>query len=366
MKNQKTTMATKGISKKYNLCNFCSLRLESKKSKNTTEKCFICKDIFQKVDDIVGKALMEIAPYEFSSFETGIIIKPSLIDRDDQIKSQFQIKGVNSIKSSLNNEIAKKLSRKTKTKIKHRNPDLTIKINLKDDSYEINSKPMFVYGRYIKKIRTLAQKQRNCNNCAGKGCHNCSFHGLENFNSVEGKISEFLIRKFNCQQIRINWVGGEEKSSLVLGNGRPFFVKIINPKKRKVNLRRKTILDGIELIELRKILEPPTGQIFFKSKVLILIKTEKTVKLTTLKKIEKLEMPLEIHVDDKKTMVKKIYKINFKKTASNLLNITILADGGIPIKSFIKSSYVSPNLTNLLKTQCECLQFDFKKIDVVS
>ena len=66
---------------------------------------------------------MEIAPYEFSSFETGIIIKPSLIDRDDQIKSQFQIKGVNSIKSSLNNEIAKKLSRKTKTKIKHRNPD---------------------------------------------------------------------------------------------------------------------------------------------------------------------------------------------------------------------------------------------------
>ena len=42
------------------------------------------------------------------------------------------------------------------------------------------------------------------------------------------------------------------------------------------------------------------------------------------------------------------------------------ADGGIPIKSFVKTSLVSPNLTNLLKTKCECLQFDFKKIDVMS
>ena len=367
MKNQKIiSRGVTRISKKYDLCNFCSLRLESKKTKNITKKCFICKNIFQKIDEIIRRILIEVSSYEFSNFETGITVKPSLIDKDDHVKSQFQIKGVNSIKSSINNEIAKKLIRKTKTKIKHRNSDLTIKINLKDDSYEVTSKPVFIYGRYIKKTRTLAQKQRDCSNCSGKGCYICNFHGLESFNSIEGKIAEFLIRKFECQQIRVNWIGGEEKSSLVLGNGRPFFVKIINPKKRKTIIRRKNILDGIELIELRKILEPPSGQIFFRSKILILVKTEKYVKASTLNNLGKLEMPLEIRIDGKKNMLKNIYKISFKKGPSNSLKINMYADCGIRIKSFIKNSRVSPNLTNLLKTKCECLQLDFKKIDVMS
>ena len=42
------------------------------------------------------------------------------------------------------------------------------------------------------------------------------------------------------------------------------------------------------------------------------------------------------------------------------------ADGGIPIKSLIQSSDIVPNFTELLQNECECIQFDFKKIDVVS
>ena len=42
------------------------------------------------------------------------------------------------------------------------------------------------------------------------------------------------------------------------------------------------------------------------------------------------------------------------------------ADGGIPIKSFIQGSNVTPSCTHLLKSKCECIQFDFKKIDVMS
>ena len=41
-------------------------------------------------------------------------------------------------------------------------------------------------------------------------------------------------------------------------------------------------------------------------------------------------------------------------------------DGGIPFKSLIQDSYVTPNITSLLKNKCECIKFDFKKIDVVS
>ena len=49
-----------------------------------------------------------------------------------------------------------------------------------------------------------------------------------------------------------------------------------------------------------------------------------------------------------------------------LLHLFLYADGGIPIKSLVQNSTVIPNFSNLLQNKCECIQFDFKKIDVVS
>ena len=121
MKNAKTTQKlTKEISKKYSLCNFCFSRLTSKKNTKSIQKCYICKNIFQQINDISTRILESMSLYEFSNFETGIILKPSVIDRDDHIKSEFQIKGVNSIKASVNHEISKKLARKIKSEIKHK------------------------------------------------------------------------------------------------------------------------------------------------------------------------------------------------------------------------------------------------------
>ena len=357
---------SKELSANYALCKFCSIRLTDKKNKESNQKCFICKNIFEQIDNIVIRILESVSSYEFSNFETGIIIKPSLIDRDDHIKSEFQIKGVGSVKSNINHELSKKLARKTKTKINHVDSDLAIKVNFKDSSYEIKSKPIYIYGRYTKQSRTLTQKQRNCTNCLGNGCHTCNFHGLQNFDSVGGQITKFLITKFNCEQVKINWIGGEEKSSLVVGNGRPFFAKMINPKRRKKTIRTNPKLKGIKLLELRKINAPPKGQILFKSKVEIIVETDDQINDGLLNNLELFDMPLDIHIDGKKPSSKKIYKISFKKISSRRLKINIYADGGIPIKSFIQNSYVVPNFTDLLKNKCKCVQFDFKKIDVVS
>jgi len=175
-----------------------------------------------------------------------------------------------------------------------------------------------------------------------------------------------LIDKFDCQQVKINWIGGEEKSSLVLGNGRPFFAKIINPKKRKRILRTKMKLDGIQLLELRKIKAQPKGQISFKSRIEITIKTHDHIKDRILTGLEKLDMPLQIQINGKKNTLKNIYKIKFKKMTPKLLKVNMYADGGIPIKSLVQRSNLVPNFTSLLQNECECVQFDFKKIDVLS
>jgi len=257
------------ILKNYNLCEYCTGRLISKivgkpssKSlgkkylikykKTSTTKCYICKNLFENLDFMLSNIYEKSDDVDFKTFNLGIILKNSFLERDDLIKSKFKLKGIENIKFGVSAEIIKKISRRTKSKRIVDNPDLFIQANFKDESCTIRTKPIFVYGRYNKKIRKLPQKQVLCKSCNGIGCHNCNFDGLETLESVESNISNFLIKKFDGNQVKINWIGGEDQSSLVLGDGRPFFAKILNPKRRNRILRKSLKLEDIYILSKYK------------------------------------------------------------------------------------------------------------------
>ena len=42
--------------------------------------------------------------------------------------------------------------------------------------------------------------------------------------------------------------------------------------------------------------------------------------------------------------------------------LDLFADGGIPIKSFIQNSDLTPNVSDLIQNSCKCIKFDFKNI----
>ena len=267
------------MEKNYPLCKHCERRLvpksiaknNSKFNKLSKSKCYICKDIFETLDSMLFNIYEKTSNFDFKTFNLGLTLKHSYLERDDYLKSKFKIKGIENLKFSISNELAKKIVKKTKSKRVSEHPDIFLQINFKDESCKIRSKPIFVYGRYNKKIRKISQKLKSCEKCNGIGCHNCNFTGLENIESVEGKISSFFKKKFDSAQVQINWIGGEDQSSLVLGNGRPFFAKILNPKKRNRFLQKSSNLDTVSLSELRKLSVQPKGSVPFKSEVSITI-----------------------------------------------------------------------------------------------
>ena len=380
MKSQSNTISK--ILKNYDLCEYCTGRIISKLvgkssskllgkkylkkfNKSSKNKCYICKNIFDSLDSMLSSIYEKSNIIDFRTFNLGLILKPSFLERDDCIKSKFKIKGIENIKFDLSKELAKKISRRTKSKRIMNDPDLFIQANFKNESCTLRSKPIFIYGRYNKKIRKLSQKQTLSLRCNGVGCHNCNFKGLENIESVEGKISNFLIKKFDGNRVKINWIGGEDQSSLVLGNGRPFFAKVLSPKKRNRILRKSSDLDGVFLSELQKLPEQPKGSIPFKSEVSIIIDTEKAISLTQLTKLKILEN-ITIHDSskDKKNTHKRIYKVGYKKLGKTSFVLELFADGGLPIKSFIQNSDISPNVSDLLENSCKCKKFDFRNIIV--
>ena len=361
------------ILQNYNLCENCTRRLilksytkkSPKSRKSSKSKCYICKDVFDTLDSLLFNIYEKIDTFDFKTFNLGLTLKNSYLERDDHIKSKFKIKGIENLKFSISNELAKKITKKTKSHKIIGDPDIFLQVNFKDDSCVIRSKPIFVYGRYNKKIRKISQKLKSCEICCGIGCHHCNFTGLENIESVEGRISYFLKKKFDAHRIQINWIGGEDQSSLVLGNGRPFFAKIINPKKRNRLLRKFFDLDTVSLSELRKLSVQPKGTVPFKSEVSITIDTKKLITSFALKKLNILKnAEIMNYSKDKRNNLKRIYDVHYKKLGKTTFLLDLFMDGGIPIKSFVQNSDLSPNISELLENQCLCKKLDFKNIVV--
>ena len=372
------TSITNSILKKYDLCDQCLGRLFSKQlhlssnkflgkklKKNYTSKgkCYVCKDLFSNLDYFLKLMLDLSSNYEFQTYGVGIIIKPSIVDRDDFIRSKYKLKGIDSIKTDIAKELIKLFTKKTQKTLDSFDPEITFTVNLKDESCQLHSKSITIFGKYIKSERGYAQKQTSCDNCSGTGCRVCDFHGISEFESIEGIISKLIFKKFGGTTTKFTWIGGEDKSSLVLGNGRPFFVKIKNPSKRKSKLSDEKF-DSVSVFNLKLVDTFPKKPLNFYSRIKIKISAKLQINSKKLKKLKDLTTcPIVIYEKSGKRYEKKIFDLKYKKNTTNLFTIIMSAEGGFPIKRFVIGDDVSPNISSLLDNSCVAQEFDF--LDIV-
>ncbi len=369
------------ILKNHDLCDSCLGRLFSKQmnlSSNkllgkklkmsigqSSKKCFICKNLLDNLMPYLKLMFDASSKYDFSSMVVGALIKPSIIDRDDYIRSKYKLRGIDSVKTDITKELGKQFTKKIKKTIDFLNPDLTFTINFKDESCQLRSKPILLHGRYTKSKRGLPQKQKSCVNCYGKGCRSCNFHGISEYASVEGKISKFLFNKFGGTTTKFTWVGGEDKSSLVLGSGRPFFVKIQNPFKRNLSLPRKITVDPIVIHNCKIISDLPKTPIKFNSSIELKISTENEIQSTVMKNLRVLlGAPVVVYEKSGKRSEKYISNLKYKKTSKNNFTLFIKVEGGLPVKRFVDGDDVTPGIRQIINDKCTCLTFDFLEIDL--
>lgn len=368
--------AAQKILKEYDLCDQCLGRLFAKKLglasnkklgqkirkklKSKSAKCFVCKNTFDIIPTYVAKMKEVSSDYDFDTFLVGSKLKPSILDRDDHLRSKFQLRGIDGVKSSITRELAKQFSRATKKKGEQLDPDLTLTIDFKTESCDIQSKPLYLSGRYTKPNRNMPQKQKPCQNCLGKGCVSCNRHGISEYNSVEGVMSKYYFEKFGAAQAKITWIGGEDETSLVLGSGRPFFAKLIQPKKRKLRLPKKIALDGITIHSPKIIKKIPAMPIRFASKTKLLVRTEQPI--GDLSVLSGLKGTIAMYEKSGKRSEKKIYDVKYKPDSENSFYLWLHLDGGVPLKRLVSGEDVFPNVSDLLQNKSRCETFDFENV----
>ena len=71
------------------------------------------------------------------------ILKRSVVERDDKIRSKFRLRGADSIKTEITRELGKKFAKKTRTRLDHLLPDITLTMNFRTDKCEVKTRPVF-------------------------------------------------------------------------------------------------------------------------------------------------------------------------------------------------------------------------------
>jgi len=299
----------------------------------------------------------------FPTIDIGTRLPYLFYENEDYVRSMFQVKGSNGIKSQINLLIREKLQKDEKYVIDHFDPDYKFDVVIENDlSFRVDckAKEFYLLGRYVKLGRGIPQKDKTL---MKKDSQNVPkmIHMKEK--SIENSIRSAVQSEYHPEDIKITWTGSEDKNSLVLGRGRPFIVKVINPK-IKDTYEKKVIDDGVEL-QFRKI-EHDQIDYYGKYRVLVTVLVKIDDKVSHFSHFQNLVQALRGEVSyivkNRKT-IRNIYFAKLVNAEDDKLEISFDMDNGIPIKQFIGGNEpIDPCLSIILKTKCECIYFDIDDV----
>ena len=374
------------ILSKYPLCNSClgrqfaprkdeqiELAEHIRKKVGGTEpvRCYLCEGIVNETSVMAKDVIDALRRYEFKTFLVGASIPHLIIENEDSLRAEFKLKGGSSVKAEITSAIARRIEKTLKKKFDVRNPDLVVVVNPIEKFHTVTPRSLFITARYTKAKRGIPQKRQKCDDCDGKGCPTCSWGGSTDTPSVESAVADYLVSIFDSKKARFSWVGSEDDESLVLGNGRPFYAEIIEPKKRKIATAkfRVKLVHGIELKGGKLLEEKPSPDVSFELFVEADIRTTKPVKQAALLKIAKVFRNVDASQyspNKMKFLTKRIISLRPDYVASKRFKATIRCEGGTNIKKLVQGNHLefSPSISEVLG--CECKVDAKKPFDILS
>jgi tRNA pseudouridine synthase 10 len=306
--------------------------------------------------------------YEFDTFLIGTSLATQFIEKEDEVRSKYRIRGKISIKSHITSEVREKFQRLTSAKEVFEKPDLMITLNIfwnKDHTISTRARSMIAAGRYTKNQRGISQREPKPQTISSLADNQPNIANNSNVRSVEAIISDTVIAATECSEVRFSWLGSEDKNSLVLGRGRPFYVEVLNPKKRTFLNNTITVNEHHVSAQLDFLSAGfPRSPLRSRTITRILIRCLESGLEPNLNKLDSLA-GTTVKLKSKFSLSeKKIYSVMVNRVDNNQFYLTIDADSGLSIKQFVGGmEYANPNVSMLVAANCDCVYFDI--LDVI-
>ncbi len=315
-----------------------------------------------RVPAVERRVLHLVRGYQFQTFSVGMVIPADIQEREDQLRSDLQIRGMETIKSQAAKEVSDFIRRKMHRRVDRRHPELTILVDLGEGRASTTAKSLFAHARYTKP-KGVSQRREFCKECSGRGCSICK-DGYADTPSVEEAVGGRLCRILGSPKARFTWIGSEDADSVVYPPGRPFVAEMKDPKRREIPGRfnvatgkGRTVITGARILKDKP---DETHSFTFRTRALVEPRGSLDgVKLSDAKRI--IGATIQHRNNKGKIVYKRVYSISVRKRRRDL-EADIKLDGGLPVKRLVSGESVSPSLSEVLGVPLLCRSFDILEV----
>lgn len=343
----------------YNLCKWCSDRQHIKNYHHhkVAKNCQICRGLWNQLDETCNKIIQSTRNYQYDTFLIGLTLDHSFYDNEDKFRSRFKIRGKENIKTSLLREIRKNFGKTSKKKTNLDYPDITINVQIGrkfETTVSVSSSTVILRGRY-NKLKGFQIKTKN----------STTADRMEvNQRHIEKILKKVISDKFNSDSITFWPIGKEEPESLVLGNGRPFYVTIKNSKIVSFKQRLSIQSNGILFKFIEKVRSLPTSTPLYVKKVMNLVSFQEKLKPIDFRNFTDTGILIVELINRKNKNWKFVYAMDLKLRTPRKLELTITCDNGLPVRKFIDGvdADISPTFGQIMGKKCSCIKSDILDI----
>jgi tRNA pseudouridine synthase 10 len=350
----------------YRLCEWCSRRQGDGGSFEAVkgEECYVCQGMTTKTARMAALALKEARRFEFVTFTVGVSLPMGVQEREDELRSDLKLIGRETVKAQSARLVAERVSIALGKRVEKLRPDLTLLADFVELKVTAASRPVFYYGRYTKPSG-VTQRRELCDACGGSGCNRCRRTGFRQRLSVEGQLRKRLTAFSGSERMTFTWLGSEDRESTVYRPGRPFVAEVKSP--RKGGFPKKFIArfrgGQVAVSSGRMLPGRPLRLPTFRFKTSILGESRTKVDKGSLSDLKRAFKNTQVRFDrlDDRPTLKTVYRASATARGRALL-IDAELDGGLPVKRFVDGERVSPSVSEVLKTEVKCRNFDIREV----
>ncbi|MFH8080836.1 MAG: tRNA pseudouridine(54/55) synthase Pus10 [Candidatus Aenigmatarchaeota archaeon] len=341
--------------------NFYGINFRFAKVNAEKEECYLCKGIFDVLETKAKKIVKKLAPYEFETFLVGTNPPNELMKREVEFWEKHGIEWAESINTEINRELGKIISQLTGKKLDRKTPDITIFYDFNKKRIKLLIRSIFIFGRYQKFSRKMPQ---------------CRWRTSIYKRSVQSVIEKPLIKQTKGIKTSFHGEGREDVDVRCLG-WRPFVIEVLEPKRRKVDLKKLA-----EEINKSRYVKVKDLKIVDRHVVKMIksVKHDKTYRaiVTFAKPVKDLSRLKELKnaIINQQTPIRvlqrradklrkrKVKDIKYKRISSKTIEIIIKAQSGLYIKELIHgdNGRTRPNVQELLNNKVKNIELDVIKI----
>lgn len=350
------------------------------------ETCEICQGVMDQLEEAAQAVIKTLKEWEVTSILIGTKILPSIIEKEEQLRSELQIETGEPIKAELNREIGKLVTVHFDLPVDFSKPDIVAIVQIPEFTVKLQVNSVFIYGRYQKLIRGIPQTRWPCRECRGKGCPRCKNTGKMYEESVEELIAPPLVKLMKGTDVKFHGAGREDIDALMLGEGRPFVIEVLTPQIRTINLEKttkqindhtqgKVKVTGLRFANKEVVKRLKATATASKKVYKALVHVESPIHEEKLRSLMELDIPLEVkqwtpqrvlHRRADRVRKKRINNLQIKQLDDFTFELMIKCQGGLYVKEFVSGDdgRTVPSVAEILGTSAVCEKLDVMEVAI--